>query len=155
ATSAGFRSVCSRRGALQQQGPFAIVLRERSGAFVLGPCFVAVAETRKEVGAYRRHEVVARERRHIRELVEDLEARRGPVRERDRDRTIQLDDRRWRRRRELVVDRDDAPPIGVLGRSRACMTRGDPGLQEIRTRGATERLAALQGHQTALDEKAI
>jgi hypothetical protein len=47
-----------------------MVLRERGGAFEFGACFVAAAGASKEVGAYRRHEMIALERRYVRELVD-------------------------------------------------------------------------------------
>lgn len=58
-------------GALQKQSALAIVLRQRRSALELGAPFVAAAEAQKEISAHRGHEVVALERRQVRQLVDD------------------------------------------------------------------------------------
>ena len=74
----------------------------------------------QQVGAHARQQVIARERRLVRERVDELAGRR-PARYAIDTATarFELDDRRGRELRERVVQRDDPLPVGLARRVRA------------------------------------
>jgi hypothetical protein len=96
----------SRSRALRVSDGRALELRAR---------LVEAAELGEEVAAHARQQVVALERRLRGQRVDELEAGRRAERHRDRDRAVQLHDRRRRELGERVVERRDARPVGLLG----------------------------------------
>src|SRR5262249_26835157 len=142
-------------GSREEQLPLAFVLHHRRRALEFFARFVASSELREEIAAHAREKMIRRERRLVRERVDQREPRIGPVRHRDRDRAIQLDDRRLRELRERVVERDDALPIRLRGRACARMAARDRSLQRVRTEWLLQRFGARERRETATYEELI
>src|SRR5207248_10816868 len=69
--------------------------------------------------------------------------------------TVELDDRRGVDVGELLVERDNAGPIRVLGRPRSGVAGGDRSLQRIGAGRVAELLGAAERREPAPDEKLI
>ena len=67
-----------------------------------------------------------------RSMLDEIEAGLWTKRHTDRNRAIEVDDRRRRDRRERLIQRGDTRPVGLVRRARSRMARGNRGLQEIR-----------------------
>jgi len=93
------------------------------------------------------------------ERVDELEAGVGAERHRDRDRAVELDDRRRRALGEQRVERGDPRPLRRLGGRGARVMCGDSGLQLVRTGGGTSRrdelVRACKRREPAANEHAI
>ena len=71
-------------------------------------------------------------------------------RQRDGDGSVELDDRRRRHSSELVVERGDRGPVGLLGLERVCMDGRDRCLQLVGA-GPTETNGSLQDAAALFD----
>ncbi len=87
--------------------------------------------------------------------VGELEARRRPVGHGHGDRPVQLHHGRGREARQLIVERGDVHPVRVCRGRGARVTGGDRRLQEVRSTRLTERLAARQRQQSAMNEQPV
>src|SRR5215207_5881213 len=143
------------RDAVQQHGALASVLREREGALELGARVGEPAQLLQQVAAHGREEVIAVQGRLLGEVVDEPQCLSGPERHADRDRAVEVHDRRRRDLGEAVVDGDDAHPVGVLRRPGARVAGGDRGLQRVRADGAARRVRALQGGEPAANEHPV
>ena len=85
------------------------------------------------------------------DLVERREARVGAVAKADRDGPVQGDDG-VRRLEEGVVQGDDRGPVGLAGRGRGGVPRGDLGLEPVRPGRARVRASPIQLREAALDQ---
>src|SRR5216684_2962425 len=90
------RSVRAGGGALEQELALARVARQRSRALALSTCLVEAVELGEEIATHGRQQVVALERRLRDQRVDERESRGRTECHGDRDRTIELHDRRWR-----------------------------------------------------------
>src|SRR5262249_12069211 len=100
-------------GAAQEEIPLASITRESRRALELRARLGRSAELREEVAANGRQEGIRLKRRLLRARIDDSQPRRRSGRHRDRDRAIQLDDRRRRELTEVRVEGRDAGPIRV------------------------------------------
>src|SRR5579864_6213474 len=121
------------RGALggpsEQQPPLALVLRQPGGTFELAARLDVPAKLHQQVPAYTRQQMVSPERRIRTQPLDDFEPRGRTVCHGDRDRAVQLDDRRSRQARELFIETRYPDPVGALHRNRARMASRDRRLQ--------------------------
>src|SRR5262249_1476879 len=125
------------------------------GALELRLGLAEPAELEEKVASDTGQEVVGLEGGLRDERVDELEARSRTEGHRDRHGAIQLHDRRAHELGEGIVARGDAPPVGFGGGTRASVTRGNGGLEGIRTEGASQLFRALEGGETAADEEVI
>jgi hypothetical protein len=99
--------------------------------------------------------MVSLERRLGGQRIDELEARCGTERHRERDCTVQLHDGRWRELGEGIVERHDALPVRLRRGTRSRMTGGDRGLERVRAERAAEILGTLECRETAMDEELV
>ncbi len=99
--------------------------------------------------------MIIAQRWFVDEAIDEIEPALRPERHADRDRAVELHDRRRRDLGELDVQRGDAHPIGVFGAARACVAGGDRGLQLIRAAGAAELFRAFKRGKATLDEQPV
>src|SRR5262249_36869393 len=74
---------------------------------------VGVAGPGEQIRAYRRKQVVGRQRGLVGEPVDQAQPRVGPGDHGDRDGVVERDDRGTGDARELFVERDDGGPVGL------------------------------------------
>ena len=139
----------------QEHLPLTPVARQRGCAFELRGGLGIASEPREQVAAHARQEVVTTELLGLEERVDELEPRFGPERHADRDRTVEVDDRRRHELRERVVQRHDSLPVGVLGDAGAGVAGGDRGLERVRPGRAAEPLGARERGEAASDEQPV
>ena len=77
------------------------------------------------------------------------------MRFRERDRAVQLDDRRRLQLSKRVVEGRDASPIGLLRRARSRMAGRDRRLYGVRAQRAAELLRALERRETPVNEELV
>jgi hypothetical protein len=142
------RVVSAGGGAGQEHAAFALVAGEGGGALELLAGLAVAAELGEEVAADGRELGVAIEGSLVQQGVGDLQPLGRAGGHPDRDRAVQLNDRRGCDVGEHPVERGDAPPVGVLGRERAGVAGGDLGLQGVGAEGA-ERVGAGERLQAA------
>ena len=132
-------------GPRQQQVALALGRRERGGAPQLIRLGIT-AEAAQDVGAGRAEQVVAGEPRVAGDRVQRRQRGFGPIGVQDRDRAVELDDRRRRQLSERVVEGDDRLPVGLLERARPRVAGGDRGLDRGPNgrRNATARSSAAR-----------
>ena len=126
--------------------------RERVAVRVGG--FGTPVETTKEIGACRRQQVVSGEHARVVERVHEPQPGLRSVGHPDRDRAIELDDRRRDHPRELLVERGDLHPVGRGRVARGRMTRGDRGLHLIRA-GLTAAERGIEEIETVGDRARV
>src|SRR3954471_2359749 len=139
------RDLTLRRGSDALEGvPPALELRpldgvraERDGPLVGRGRGVRVARAAQQVRACGMEGLVPAEAAIRRKLVEDGESGPRAACHADRDRPIDVDDRRGRPPRELAVEPGDLPPVGLLGAPGGRVERCDRGLELVRP-GAPE-----------------
>src|SRR5262245_41201187 len=111
----GLARVC--RGTRKEEVALACVARERRRTLALGAGLVEAAESSQQVAAHARQEMIVLQRRFLGQRVDQLEPGSRTVRHPDRDRAIELHDRRWHDPGERIVERRDASPVGPLWRA--------------------------------------
>ncbi len=98
--------------------------------------------------------MVAPERRVVGDGVEDCETRGGAEGHGVGDGAIELDHRARRHLGEHVVERRDAPPVGLLGLAGPGVAGGNGGLQHIGA-GADQALGFVEGGEAAADQHLV
>ena len=88
-------------------------------------------------------------------MIDQIETRLWTKRHRDGHSSIQFDDGRWVGGGEELIERGDAGPVGLVGRTGTRVTGGDRRLKRVGTRRHRERLGAGQGCQPAGDQQVI
>src|ERR1700730_8701866 len=145
----------ARSRAVEQEFAFACVERHRRRALKLLLSLGEAMEFEQKIAAYAGQEVIGLERRLRCKPVDDLQPRRRTESHRDRDRAIQLHDRRRREPGKSVIERGNALPIRLRACTRPSVTCRDSGLQRIRAEYASELFCALKRSETATNEKLI
>jgi hypothetical protein len=143
------------RGPLQQHRPLLRIAGQGGGELVLGAGLVEATQLLENIGADAGQQVVPGERRHLRELVEQREARRRSVGPRHGDGAVELDDRRSRRDRKRLVQRGDAMPVGGTCGPRTGVAGRDLGLQHVGTGLGSERRGTLERRETTADQQPV
>src|SRR5262249_21805249 len=125
-------------GAAQQKIAFAGVARQRRRALELHTRFGGPAKLQQQITADARQQAISPEQRPVRERSDQLEPGRSAVRHRHGHGAVQRDARRRRERRQPLVQRDDAAPVGVVARRGARVARRDRSLRRIWPRRAAK-----------------
>jgi len=73
----------------------------------------------------------------------------------DQDRAVQLHDRRRRERRERIVERHDAGPVGLRRDAGARVASGDRGLECVDAARTAERLRPRECREPAVDQERV
>lgn len=120
-------------GECQELASFLLVARQGCGPLEIDTGLVAAAEPQQQVGPRAREQVVARERRLLRQGVDELESSSGAVCHRDGHSAVELDDQRGHQQDQRVVQGRYLGPVSLLGLASPSMAGGDGSLESIRS----------------------
>jgi hypothetical protein len=111
-------------------------MRECGRAFEFDARVIRAPELLEQIGADARQEMICAQRWFVEQRIDEFQPALRSERHADRDRAVEMYDRRRMHLRERIVERRDAFPIGCIGCARARMAGGDRRLKTI----ASERL---------------